>query len=207
MTFDWPVALVGLVAIPLFVGLYVVVARRRRRSAARFANPALLPNLVPFAPGWRRHVPAVFAIAALGLLIVGIARPHVVRDVTRDEATVVLTIDVSRSMAATDVEPSRFAAAKAAAATFLDEVPDSYRVGIVAFSSSAAPVLPPTTDREAARAALRELRLGSGTAIGNAITRSVDLALDRSKQAGEAAVGRALPGGGAPALRWRPDSR
>ena len=182
MSFAWPVALVGLVAIPLFVGLYVVVARRRRRSAARFANPALLPNLVPFDPGWRRHVPAVFAIAALGLLIVGVARPHVVRDVTRDEATVVLTIDVSRSMAATDVAPSRFEAAKAAAATFLDEVPDSYRVGIVAFSSSADPVLPPTTDREAARVALRELRLGSGTAIGNAITRSVDLALDQSKK-------------------------
>ncbi len=107
MSFDWPVALAGLVAIPLFVGLYTVAGRRRRRSAARFASPALIPNLVPYAPGWRRHVPAAFAIAALGLLVVGIARPHVVRDVTRDEATVVLTIDVSRSMAANDVEPRR----------------------------------------------------------------------------------------------------
>ena len=137
MTFDWPIALVGLLAIPLFVGLYVLTSRRRKRAAAKFAHPALVPNLVPSTPGWRRHVPPVLAIAALALLIVGVARPHVVRDVTRDEATVVLAIDTSRSMAANDVEPNRFEAAKSAAAAFLDEVPDSYAVGIVSRSSSA----------------------------------------------------------------------
>jgi Ca-activated chloride channel family protein len=102
-----------------------------------------------------------------------------VRSVARDDATIVLAIDTSRSMAAQDVQPSRFDAAKQAALAFLDEVPDNYSVGIVSFATSADPVLPPTTDREAARSALRELRLGTGTAIGAAITRSVDLALDR----------------------------
>jgi Ca-activated chloride channel family protein len=193
VTFDWPVAFLGLLAIPLFVGLYVYTARRRRQAAAKFANPALVPNLVPATPGWRRHLPPVLAIAALALLVVGVARPHVVRDVTRDAATVVLTIDVSRSMAANDVAPSRFEAAKAAAAAFLEEVPDSYSVGIVSFSTSADPVLPPTTDREAARLALRELRLGSGTAIGNAITRSVDLALGRSDEEQPPQTGERAP--------------
>jgi Ca-activated chloride channel family protein len=182
LSFGWPLGLLGLVAIPLFVGAYVVVGRRRRRGAARFVAPALAPNLVAVSPGWRRHVPPALALAALALLVVGIARPHVVRDVTRDEATIVLAIDTSRSMAATDVAPSRFEAAKAAAAAFLDEVPDSYAVGIVSFATSADPVLPPTIDRDAARVALGELRLGSGTAIGTAITRSVELALGQGEE-------------------------
>ena len=180
MTFAWPLALVGLIAIPILAGLYVLAARRRRRGAERFANPALVPNLVSATPGWRRHVAPILALGALALLVVGVARPHVVRDVTRDEATIVLAIDTSRSMAATDVQPTRFAAAKQAALAFLAEVPDNYNVGIVSFSTSADPVLPPTIDREAARTALSELRLGSGTAIGTAITRSVDLALDQA---------------------------
>ena len=180
MTFAWPLALVGLIAIPILAALYVLAARRRRRGAERFANPALVPNLVSASPGWRRHVAPILALGALALLVVGVARPHVVRDVTRDEATIVLAIDTSRSMAATDVQPTRFAAAKQAALAFLDEVPDNYNVGIVSFSTSADPVLPPTIDREAALTALSELRLGSGTAIGTAITRSVDLALDQA---------------------------
>lgn len=182
MSFSSPTALVALVAIPLLVGLYVVLGRRRRRDAARFANPALVPNLVPDAPGWRRHVPWALVLAALGVLVVGIARPHMVRDVTRNEATIVLAIDTSRSMAAEDVQPSRFAAARAAAEEFLDEVPEEYAVGIVSFATSADPVLPPTIDREAARTALRELRLGSGTALGTAVTRAVDMALGRREE-------------------------
>ena len=179
MTFAWPIALAGLAAIPVLAVLYVLSGRRRRRDARRFANPALVPNLVSASPGWRRHVAPLLALAALALLVVGVARPHVVRNVKRDDATIVLAIDTSRSMAAQDVQPSRFAAAKRAALAFLDEVPGNYSVGIVSFSTSADPVLPPTTDREAAKTALDELRLGSGTAIGNAITRSVDLALDQ----------------------------
>jgi Ca-activated chloride channel family protein len=180
--------LLGLLAIPLLVLVYLVVGRRHKRAADRFANPALVPNLVPSGPGWRRYVPFAIALGALALLVVGIARPHVVRDVTRDEATIVLAIDTSRSMAANDVKPSRFEAANAAATTFLDTVPDAYRVGIVSFSTGASTVLTPTTDRDAAKVALGELRLGSGTAIGNAIVRSVELASTnegRQTQSGE----------------------
>ncbi len=176
MSFQSPVALLGLLAIPLLVVVYVLAARGQRRAAGRFTNPALVPNLVPSAPRWRRYVPFVLALAALTLLVVGIARPHIVRSVTRDEATIVLAIDTSRSMSATDVRPSRFDAAHAAAQEFLDTVPESYRVGIVSFSTAASTVLTPTTDRDAAKVALGELRLGSGTAIGNAIARSVELA-------------------------------
>jgi Ca-activated chloride channel family protein len=176
VSFQSPVALLGLLAIPLLVVVYVLAARGQRRAAGRFTNPALVPNLVPSAPRWRRYVPFVLALAALTLLVVGIARPHIVRSVTRDEATIVLAIDTSRSMSATDVRPSRFDAAHAAAQEFLDTVPESYRVGIVSFSTAASTVLTPTTDRDAAKVALGELRLGSGTAIGNAIARSVELA-------------------------------
>lgn len=193
MSFAWPIALAGLVGIPAFVAFHVVAARRRRREAARFANPALVPNLVAASPAWRRHVPPALALIALALLVVGAARPHVVRDVTRDEATIVLAIDTSRSMAAKDVAPSRFEAAKAAAAAFLEEVPKSYSVGIVSFATSADPVLPPTTDREAARVALGELRLGSGTAIGTAIVRSVELAVGRGEERGPPQPGQPSP--------------
>ena len=182
MSFQSPLALLGLAAIPLLVLVYLLVGRRHKRAADRFANPALVPNLVPSGPGWRRYVPFAIALAALALLVVGIARPHVVRDVTRDEATIVLAIDTSRSMAANDVKPSRFDAAHAAATAFLDAVPDSYRVGIVSFSTGASTVLTPTTDRDAAKVALGELRLGSGTAIGNAIARSVELASTDEQQ-------------------------
>ena len=182
MSFQSPQALIGLLVIPVLVVVYIVAARRQRRAASRFTNPALVPNLVPSSPRWRRYVPFGLALVALTLLVVGIARPHVVRSVTRDEATIVLAIDTSRSMAATDVRPSRFDAAHAAAQEFLDAVPESYRVGIVSFSTAASTVLTPTTDREAAKLALGELRLGSGTAIGNAIARSVELASADEKQ-------------------------
>ena len=182
MTFSSPAALLALLVIPLLVGLYLWSGRRRRQAAARFANPNLVPNLVPSSPGFRRHVPTILVLASLTALVVGIARPHMVRDVTRNEATIVLAIDTSRSMAATDVEPSRFDAAREAAQEFLDEVPPQYAVGIVSFATSADPVLPPTLDREAARVALRELRLGSGTALGTAVTRAVDIALGKREE-------------------------
>lgn len=173
MTFAWPVALVGLALVPALAGLMWTAERRRRRGAARFGTPALVAGSVPHRPGRRRLLPAALALVALALLLVGLARPHTALSVPRREATVMLALDTSRSMAANDVRPSRLRAALRAARTFLDEVPASYAVGIVSFSTSAQVVLRPTTDRELARAALRELRLGSGTAIGAAIVQSV----------------------------------
>ena len=188
MTFTWPAALLGLLLLPVLAGLLWAANTRRRRQASRFGTPALVAGSVPRRPGRLRFVPLGIALAALSLLVVGMARPQATLSVQRREATVVLTLDTSRSMAATDVKPSRLAAALRAARTFIDEVPASYSVGIVSFSTSAQIVLRPTTDRGRARAALRELRLGSGTAIGAAIERSI-----------LAARPTATPGGAPPA--------
>ena len=188
MSFAWPLALLGLLLVPAAVGAYLLAERRRRRQAGAFANPALLPNLLAERPGRRRHLPPLLALAALAVLLVGLARPHATLSVPREEATVVLAVDVSRSMAAEDVKPSRFEAMREAAGAFLAEVPGTYPVGIVAFSTRADVVLPPTTDREAARASLAALRLGSGTAIGDAIVTALG-AVDQPTEA-ERAAGR-----------------
>jgi Ca-activated chloride channel family protein len=174
MSFAWPLALLGLLLLPLAVAAYVLAERRRERDAARFANPALLPNLVPDRPGRRRHLPPLLALCALALLLVGVARPHAMLSTPKEEATVMLVLDVSRSMAAEDVQPNRFEAARTAVTSFLEKVPDTYPVGMVAFSTKAEVVLPPTVDREAAKLALKALRLGSGTAMGDAIATAVD---------------------------------
>lgn len=174
MTFLWPVALLGLLVVPAAVLFYVVVQRRHRREAERFGAPPLVAGLVSARPGWRRHVPFGFALAALAALVVGVARPEATVSVPKEEATVVLAIDTSRSMAADDLRPNRLAAAREAARAFLEHVPEKYRVAMVSFSSEAQIVLQPTVDREAAALALAELRLGSGTAIGDAIVRSLE---------------------------------
>lgn len=175
MSFIWPAALAGLVLVPLAVAAYLLADRRRRRDAASFGNPALLTGLVVAPPRWKRHVPVAIALAALTLLLVGMARPEAEVTVGKEEATVVLALDTSRSMAADDIQPSRLDAARTAAAAFIEQVPPTYRVGIVAFSTRAEVVLPPTTDREAAATALQALRLGSGTSMTEGITRAVAL--------------------------------
>jgi Ca-activated chloride channel family protein len=184
MSFAWPLALLGLLLVPAAAALYMAFERKRRRDAGRFSNPDLLPNLVASAPGVRRHVPAAIALVALALLAVGLARPFATLSVKKQEATVVLAVDTSRSMAARDVRPSRLEAARAAANAFLDKLPEAYPVSIVAFSTKADVVLPPTTDRDAARTALTALRPGSGTAIGDAIAASLG-AVTRGTPKGE----------------------
>jgi Ca-activated chloride channel homolog len=175
VSLTWPLALTALALVPLAVWGYLALDQRRRNEASRFGNPALLPGLVAEQPGRRRVVPPLLVLAALVLLVVGLSRPHIMRSLPKEEATVVLALDTSRSMAATDVKPTRFAAAKSAAETFLETVPDRFRVAIVSFSTKAEVVLPPTADRDAARASLAQLRLGSGTAIGDAVARSLSL--------------------------------
>ncbi len=175
MSFDWPLALVGLLVLPIPVVLYVLADRRRADRAAAFVSPALLPNLVPKSPGARRHVPFALFLVALALLLVGAARPHANVSVRREEATVVLALDTSRSMAARDVRPTRLEAARAAAEAFLRRVPSRFRVGVVSFGSRATPALPPTTDRDLARASLRSLRPGLGTVLGDGVDLAVRL--------------------------------
>jgi len=175
MSFEWPLALLALPAVPILVALYVRHERRRPVFAARFGNPALLPNLVDRSPGRRRHLPLAILLVALTAMIVGVARPHATVSVRREEATVILAVDVSRSMRAKDVEPTRLDAARTAAEAFLAKVPKKFRVAVVSFATRAVVALPPTEDRSLVRQALASLRPGEGTALGDAVTLAVRL--------------------------------
>ena len=176
MSFQWPLALLALLAVPLAIGGYVLLERRRHRQAAAFASPALVPNLVGRSPGRLRHLPPALALLALAALATGLARPHATLSVKQEQATVVLAMDTSRSMVANDVPPSRLAVAQQAVRRFLDKLPEGYRVGMVSFAQSAQTVLPATSNREAAQAALRNLRTGDGTALGEGIARAIQVA-------------------------------
>jgi Ca-activated chloride channel family protein len=183
MTFATPFLLWGLLLIPLAGLVYLWSQRRRIKYAARFTNLDLLANVVAASPGRRRHLPPVFALAALAALLVALARPQMVVAVPRDQATVVLAMDNSASMTATDVEPTRLDAAKSAASSFLDKLPARFRVGLVSFSSGASMLHEPTEDREAVSSSLEGLQSKVGTAIGDAILASVQLAPEEDPQA------------------------
>ena len=175
MSFASPLWLFGLLLLPALLAAYLLRERARRRSAAVWSTPALLPNLVDEEPGTRRHLPAAILLAGLAAMIVGVARPHATVTVKRDEATVLLTMDVSRSMGATDVPPTRLRAAKTAAMHFIDNVPKKFRVGVVSFATRAQVAVAPPEDRGLARAAIDSLRTGEGTAIGDAVVLAASL--------------------------------
>lgn len=154
---------------------YVVLQFQRSKFAVRFSNVALLKSIAPRSPGWRRHVPAAALLLALAVLIGGMARPaHDVR-VPVERATVVLAIDVSLSMTATDVAPDRFAAAKSAAKSFVDQLPDGYNVALVSFAGTANAVVPATKDHRQVSTAIDGLQLRESTAIGEAIYSALDV--------------------------------
>ena len=175
MSFTWPLVLTALAALPVLVALYIDRDRRRVASQASFGNPGLLPNVIDRAPGRLRYLPVVLLLCALAAMIVGVARPHATVSVPREEATIVLAMDVSRSMKATDVEPTRLDAARTAAKEFLGEVPEKYRVGVVSFATRAAVGVAPTEDRALVETALDTLIPGEGTAIGDAVALSVQV--------------------------------
>jgi Ca-activated chloride channel homolog len=175
MSFQWPLALIGLIVVPALVAVYVARERRRTEYAARFTTPGLLPNLVDSAPGWRRHLPLALLLAALTAMVVGVARPHAQLSVQREEATVILAVDTSLSMRADDVRPTRLRAAKKAARAFLEQLPEKFRVGVIGFSGRAYVALPPTEDRVLARTALRSLKPGEGTSLGDAVALATQL--------------------------------
>ena len=182
MSFASPFILWGLLLVPIALVGYWLVQRRRIKYAARFTNLDLLSNVVDASPGRRRHVPAALVLASLAALVVAMARPQTVVAVPRDDATVVLTMDSSASMTATDVPPTRLDAAKTAASSFLDRLPERFRVGLVSFSSTVSVLEEPTEDRDSVRSSLESLEGDVGTALGDAIVTSVDLAPDPEEQ-------------------------
>jgi Ca-activated chloride channel homolog len=177
MSFGDPVLLVGLVLLPLAALAYVAMQRRRRREAAAWANPALVPGLVTARPGWRRHLPAALLGLALAGLLIAVARPQHTVAAAEREGTVMMVTDVSGSMRAMDVRPDRLSAAKRAAETLTDKLPASYRLGLVTFSDYAEQRAAPSTDRSPVRAALDHLEADGGTAMGDGLERGLQAAL------------------------------
>jgi Ca-activated chloride channel family protein len=170
VSFATPAALIALVAIPVLAGLYWAEQRRRRAAAEAFAAAPLQPSVVPHQPGWRRHAPMLAVGAALALLIGAAAMPQRTVAVPVERAAIMLATDISGSMTATDVRPSRLVAAERAAQRFVDAVPARVNVGVMTFNQGAQVLQSPTRDREAVRAAIAGQQPSGTTALGDAIT-------------------------------------
>ena len=169
MSFATPVALAGLIAIPLLIVWYVRRQRGRARDRAAFVLPALAPSVAPDLPRWRRHLPMLAFAVALAVLIVALAGPQATRAVPIHNASIMLLADNSSSMAATDVSPTRLVAAERAAQSFLATVPKDVAVGVIVFNQNPTVLSPPTTDHAAVLRALTGWHADGRTAIGDAI--------------------------------------
>ena len=173
MSFEQPLLLLLLLAVPLLAAAVVWWRRRRPSAGVPFPDLDVIVSADP-GPRLRRHLPLALAMLALAGFVFALARPEVDRQVPRERATIMLAVDVSGSMAATDVDPYRLRAAQDAALTFIDEVPRQYQVGLVSFSGQANLLVSPTTDRDAMRRAIETLTPDGATAVGEAIESSLE---------------------------------
>jgi Ca-activated chloride channel homolog len=180
MSFRWPELLWAVLLVPLVLVVWLRGERRRTQRAGVFGNPALLPNVVTARPGWRRVLPLLLYLLAATVLLLAMARPEATAQVPRDQATIMLVMDSSKSMTATDIPPSRLEAARDAADSFLDEIPDRFRVGLVTFAGAPSVESLPTTDKEVIRTALRNAPVRDGTAVGDAVVRALQASRPRS---------------------------
>jgi Ca-activated chloride channel family protein len=174
MTFLSPAWLWLLLVVVALLGGYVFLQLRRTKYVARFSNVELLSSVAPRRPGWRRHLTFALLLVGLSVLAVGVARPAAAVRVPRDRATVILAIDVSLSMQADDVLPTRLAAAQKAAKKFVDLLPGRINLGLVSFARNGNVLVPPTLDRDANKTAIDGLKLENYTAIGEAVFSSLD---------------------------------
>lgn len=174
MTFIWGGLLWLFVLVPVLVGLYILAQRRRQRYALRYASLSLVKDAMGKGPGIRRHVPAVLFLLALAVMIFALARPSATVFLPSEEGTVILSMDVSGSMRAQDIKPSRMEAVKEAARGFISKQPRNVRIGIVAFSGSAELIQPPTTDRDQLMSAVNRLRPQRYTAIGSGLLAALE---------------------------------
>jgi Ca-activated chloride channel family protein len=169
MNFLSPEFLWLLIAVPVIAGFYLLLLKKRKQAALRYANLEIVKAAIGRGLWWRRHVPPAILLAALGAMLFATARPTAVITLPTHHETVILAMDVSGSMRANDVEPSRIEAAQAAARAFIAQQPRSTRIGVVAFAGSAALVQPPTSNRHDLRAAIDQLQLQHATAVGSGI--------------------------------------
>jgi len=169
MTFIWPEMLWLLAAVPALIATYLFLLRRRKKSALRYANLSLVKEAMDAGRRFRRHIPPVIFLAALTVLIFAVARPSAVVTLPTQHDTVILAMDISGSMRATDVEPNRITAAQAAAKSFVADQPRRTRIGVVTFAGTAAVAQAPTDNREEILAAVDRFQLQRATAIGSGI--------------------------------------
>jgi Ca-activated chloride channel family protein len=162
-----------LLGVAALAGAYVAVQLRRKTYALRFTNLELLRSVAPRRPGWRRHLPAAAFLLALATFVTAFAQPTRATKVPRERATILMAIDVSLSMQATDVAPTRLRAAQAAASSFVDLVLPRLNIGLVSFSGTAQVLVTPTTDHAMLKRSIADLQLGPATAIGEAIYASL----------------------------------
>ena len=174
LRFLWPFALLGLLVPLLMVAAYFLLRRRRRKFAVTYASLSLIKQAMPERSRWRRLVPAALLLAAIVALVVAMARPQALVATTRSDTSIMLTIDVSRSMCSTDVRPNRLSAAQDAARKFVDNQPGGTRLGIVVFAAGAQILVPPTTDRDRLNRAIDGFNTSLGTAIGNGVLAAID---------------------------------
>jgi Ca-activated chloride channel family protein len=181
MTFLWPSILWFLVLVPLLVVAYLLLLRRKRKTALRYASLVIVKEALGSGPGFRRHVPPLLLLIGLTIMIVAVARPAAIVTLPSQRGTVILTMDISGSMRAQDVQPSRMAAAQQAARAFVAGQPKNVKIGVVAFASSSFIVQSPTLDREAVTAAISRFRMQLGTAVGSGILSSLDAVFEGMK--------------------------
>jgi Ca-activated chloride channel family protein len=186
-TFASPWRLLLLLGVALFLAGYVWLQRRRSAFETRFTQVELLASVVPGRTAWRRYLPVGLLVATLVLLTTAFAGPSAAVTVPRDKATVILALDTSTSMLAEDIAPTRFAAAQAAAKSFVDGLPDTFSVGLVSFNFQATVVDAPTTDHKAVDASIDALTLRGGTVIGDGVAAAVKAAASVPTVAGEKA--------------------
>jgi Ca-activated chloride channel family protein len=175
VSFQSPVYLLALLLVPAAVAVYVLADRRRRAGVSRFASPVLMPSVAPTGPGIRRHLPLALYVVALAAVAVALARPEATVAVPEERAAVVLATDISGSMEARDVAPSRMSAVRRAALDFIEQAPDELRVGAVAFNHSVRSIEPPRAEREGTRALIETLTPSGGTATGEGLAAAVGL--------------------------------
>jgi Ca-activated chloride channel family protein len=172
MSFIWPAMLFLLLLIPLFVWRYMTLHKRRQQALARFNSLGFMQGGRQI--GLRRHIPAAFFLIALSIMVFALARPETVVSLPKVEGTVILAFDISGSMAAEDLKPTRMEAAKVAAREFVERQPEGVLIGVVAFSDSAIEVQPPTDDQDEILAAINRLAPQRGTSLGSGLLVSLN---------------------------------
>jgi Ca-activated chloride channel family protein len=192
VSFQAPLFLLALLALPVLLGLYLLIDRRRRKAAAGFASPLLAPSFAPLRPGFRRHAPMLAYALAIAVAAIALARPEATVAVPEERAAVVLATDISGSMESSDVPPSRMSAVREAAANFVEAAPSELRVGAVAFNHAVQAIEPPSADRQGVQDLIERMRPSGGTATGKGLAASLSLLRREGQRPSERAPGAVI---------------